>query len=72
MQWYFKISLHGFLLHVIILHKMKVDEVFMLKNVDLPDLLTTCLLGTETESLVEHKIPKSEFRYGRFRNLLSI
>ena len=51
---------------------MKVDEVFMLKNVDLPDLLTTCLLGTETESLVEHKIPKSEFRYGRFRNLLSI
>ena len=49
MQWYFKISLHGFLLYVIILHKMKVDEVFMLKNVDLPDLLTTCLLGAETE-----------------------
>ena len=43
----------------------------MLKNVDLLDLLTACLLGTETESLVEHKI-KSEFPYGKFKNLLSI
>ena len=44
----------------------------MLKNVDLPDLLTACLLGTETESMVEHKITKSEFPYGKFKNLLSI